>query len=289
MNFERYLAKLDALIDAQRLTPSAFQRLIMSFYRDNARPFPWRETRDPYRVLVSEIMLQQTQTSRVEERYPRFLRLFPTVKALALAPQADVLRAWEGLGYYRRARNLHRAAIAVQEQYGGTIPENFDDLVALPGLGRYTAAAVSVFAFDRPTPMIETNIRSVYLYAFCRGRSAVLDAELLQLVQDTIDVARCRDWFYALMDFGVVLKRARPGINSQSKHHTKQSRFEGSDRQIAARVLKAIVSAKRGAGIEDLYEVVQGAGERIDKAIVRLERDGMIRRMRSGRWCVAEA
>jgi A/G-specific adenine glycosylase len=109
----------------------------------------------------------------------------------------------------------------------------------------------------------------------------------MQLIHDTMDTKRCRDWFYALMDFGVALKRARPGINAQSKHHTKQSKFEGSDRQIAARVLKATVGAKRGISEDELCTVAQSEPERVAKAIARLERDGMIRRMRSGGWGMA--
>jgi A/G-specific adenine glycosylase len=287
MNFERYLGKLDALIAAKRLPPGAFQRLVMGFYEDNRRPFAWRETRDPYKILVSEIMLQQTQTSRVEERYPTFLKAFPTIRTLAKASQADVLRAWEGLGYYRRARNLHRAAIAVHEEHGGQMPHTFDELVALPGLGHYTAAAVSVFAFEKTVPMIETNIRSVYLYAFCQGRSGVSDRELLQLIHDTMDAKRCRDWFYALMDFGVALKRARPGINTQSKHHAKQSKFEGSDRQIAARVLKTVVAHEGGVTLSAVQKCIGADVERIEKAVSRLERDGLIRRMRSGKLAIA--
>ena len=287
MNFDRYLVKLDALIAAKKLTPNAFQRLVMGFYEDNRRPFAWRETRDPYKILVSEIMLQQTQTSRVEERYPTFLKAFPTIKALANASQADVLKAWEGLGYYRRARNLHRAAIAVHEEYGGKMPNSFDELIALPGLGHYTAAAVSVFAFEKPTPMIETNIRSVYLYGFCSGRTKVSDRELMQLIHDTMDTKRCRDWFYALMDFGVALKRARPGINAQSKHHTKQSKFEGSDRQIAATILKIVVASKRGVAVSEIQKHVNAEVERVEKAVRRLENDGLIRRMRTGRVVVA--
>lgn len=286
MDFEHYLTKLDSLVASGRLTTGAFQRTILGFYRDNKRPFAWRATRDPYKILVSEVMLQQTQTSRVEERYPIFLRKFPTIEALAGASQVEVLRAWEGLGYYRRARNLHRAAIAVCEQHGGRIPKAFADLVALPGLGHYTAAAVSVFAFNTPTAMIETNIRSVYLYAFCGRRREVSDRELMKLINDTMDHERCREWFYALMDFGVALKRARPGINTRSRHHVKQSTFQGSDRQIAARVLKTIVGSKRSIAVAELVGLLGADPERVQKAVDRLAREGLIRRGRAGKLAV---
>jgi A/G-specific adenine glycosylase len=286
MDFEYYLRKLDSLVASKRLTKGAFQRIILGFYEDNRRPFAWRSTRDPYKILVSEVMLQQTQTSRVEERYPSFLKTFPTIKALAGASQAEVLKAWEGLGYYRRARNLHRAAIAVCESHGGKLPASFGDLVALPGLGHYTAAAVSVFAFNTPTPMIETNIRSVYIYAFCQARQGVSDRELMKLIEHTMDHERCREWFYALMDFGVALKRARPGINARSKHHTKQSKFEGSDRQLAARVLKAIVGSERSVALADLTALLGADLARVQKAVDRLKTDGLLRCSRAGRLSV---
>ena len=131
-----------------------FRRVVRGYYRAHARRFPWRETRDPYGILVSEIMLQQTQTQRVVERFPLFLQQFPSLSELARASQSEVIRAWEGLGYYRRARNLHRAAQAVLELHGGRIPDSYEALRALPGVGAYTAAAVSAFAFDRGVPMI---------------------------------------------------------------------------------------------------------------------------------------
>jgi A/G-specific adenine glycosylase len=159
-------------------------------------------------------------------------------------------------------------------------------LVALPGLGHYTAAALSVFAFNTPTAMIETNIRSVYLYAFYRKRRGVSDREVMKLIHDTMDTRRCREWFYALMDFGVALKKARPGINTRSKHHTKQSAFEGSDRQIAARALKTIVSSKRSIALAELVGLLGADCERVQKAVDRLERDGLIRRARGGRVAV---
>lgn len=226
---------------------------------------------------MSEVMLQQTQTARVAERYPLFLKRFPTVRALACASQVEVLSAWEGLGYYRRARNLHRAAQVVCDEHRGRFPASFEALQALPGVGAYTAAAVSAFAWNEPHPMVETNIRSVYLYAFFPRRRKVSDAAILTRVEETMDRTRCREWFYALMDFGVELKRARPKIHTRSKHHVTQSRFEGSDRQIAARVLRFVV---RSGGSARIDEVARHSGAEIDRvraAISRLARDGILR------------
>jgi A/G-specific adenine glycosylase len=295
MTVEQYLQRLRALgSDKRKPTPRtvrAFQTLVLGFYREHRRTFAWRRTRDPYRILVSEIMLQQTQTVRVAERFGAFIQQFPTVRELARAPQSEVIRAWQGLGYYRRARNLHRAAIAICEHHGGKVPRNPADLKALPGVGAYTAAAVAAFAFNTPVPMIETNIRSVYLFAFCRGRRAVSDKELLALVAQTIPTGATqhalpvhgRIWFYALMDLGVELKRLRAGINHASKHHARQSPFKGSDREVAAQVLKLIVSRKRPTAESELCETLSAAPAMITKAVNRLVKDSLIKRLKSGR------
>lgn len=282
MDFDRYMKRLDAAIAAEALTAQKFRRIVLSFYDNSAREFPWRETRDPYRILVSEVMLQQTQTSRVEERYPEFLRKFPTVRVLARAPQSEVLAMWQGMGYYRRARNLHRAAIVVCEEHGGVVPEDFKSLRRLPGVGDYTAAAVSAFAFNKPVAMIETNIRAVYLYAWYPDMRDVTDKELLSHIERTMDTKRARDWFYALMDFGVALKKARPGIHERSKHHVKQSAFEGSDRQLAARVLKAVLAAKSPISVKSMDLGLAIDQARLMKAVERLERDKLITRTSRG-------
>ena len=282
MDFDRYLKLLDMAIAAQTLTMQKFRRIVFGFYDNSAREFQWRETQDPYHILVSEVMLQQTQTSRVEERYPEFLRKFPTVSALARAPQSEVLAMWQGMGYYRRARNLHRAAITVCEDHGGVVPEDFTSLRELPGVGDYTAAAVSVFASNKPTAMIETNIRAVYLYAWYPDMRDVTDKELLSHIERTMDTKRARDWFYALMDFGVALKKARPGIHERSKHHVKQSAFEGSDRQLAARILKAVLTAKSPISPKSIDLGLAVDSARLHKAVERLIRDQLITRTAKG-------
>lgn len=256
---------------------------MLEFYEEHGRCFAWRDTRDPYKILVSEVMLQQTQTTRVVQKFPEFIRAFPSVSSLARASQREVMSAWQGLGYYRRARNLYRAADAIVREHGGRLPKTFDELVCLPGIGEYTAAAVAVFAYEQPTPMIETNIRSVYLYAFFSGQRAVHDRDVLQLIADSIVEHRSRDWFYALMDIGVELKRLRPGINRASKHYARQSTFKGSDREVTAKVLKFVLSRSRSVSESDIHEKILAEQAQIQRAINRLERDSLVVRTRTGR------
>jgi A/G-specific adenine glycosylase len=261
----------------------AFQRTVLDFYQACARSFEWRLTRDPYRILVSEVMLQQTQTSRVAERYPLFLKQFPSVKALALADQAQVLRAWQGLGYYRRARNLHQAARAVEELFGGRFPRSHEELCSLPGVGAYTAAAVAAFAYNYPVPMLETNIRSVFLYTFFPKQKDVSDKEVMEYVRKTLVTDRSRDWFYALMDLGVELKRVRPKINQASKHHAVQSPFKGSDRAVAAQVLRFILGSARAVSASQVLQGVKADEAQVNRAIERLVGEHMIVRTETGR------
>lgn len=145
---------------------NAFTRQLLVWYQRHARDLPWRRTRDPYRVLVSEFMLQQTQVSRVAEYYPRFLERFPDLTTLARAPARAVREAWEGLGYYARVRNLHRLAKHVTRRHDGTLPEEPHELLELPGIGPYTAGAVATFAYERPVPAVDTNVARVVRRVF---------------------------------------------------------------------------------------------------------------------------
>ncbi len=269
------ITQLDQLIAAKELTPARFQRIVRHFFKRSGRSFPWRETRDPYEILVSEVMLQQTQTERVVQKYAEFLERFPTCKELAQASVGEVVAVWQGLGYYRRALNLHRAAQKVVGEFASRFPNDIETLRTLPGLGPYTAAAVAVFAFGRAAPMIETNIRALYLYCFFPKRRSVTDKEILELVEATIDRKDPRRWFYALMDLGVELKRHRKRINHRSKHHTKQSKFEGSHRQVRAAVLRVITEKKR-AKQPAIQKLLQYDSSRIEKALGELEREGFV-------------
>jgi A/G-specific adenine glycosylase len=285
MSLSPTIETLNALIAQGPPTTKAFQRFVLSYFKKSGREFPWRNTTDPYRILVSEVMLQQTQTERVVVKYAEFLKAFPTWKALSNATPAEVVKVWMGLGYYRRAFNLHRAAQCVWNEYGGVPPQTAEGLRALPGVGPYTAAAVAAFAFGEPAPMIETNIRSVYLYTFYPQVCAVSDKEILQKVEETLYTKDPRSWFYALMDLGVELKKHTKGINQRSKHHVKQSKFQGSLRQVRAAVLRAIAEGQ-SLRRADISRKLSYDADKIDAAIAALTSDGLIESVKGGRFAI---
>jgi A/G-specific adenine glycosylase len=269
------IAKLDNLIATKELTHTAFRRVVLDFFKRSKRSFPWRETHDPYEILVSEIMLQQTQTERVVQKYQQFLEKFPSCEDLAQASVGEVISEWQGLGYYRRALNLHRAAQMVVRDFGAQFPTDVETLRTLPGLGPYTAAAVATFAFGSAVPMIETNIRALYLYCFFPERSSISDREVLEVVEATLDKRDPRRWFYALMDVGVELKRHRKKINHRSKHYARQSRFEGSHRQVRAAVLRLLTENPK-VSRQALEKLIKYDSKRVDKALAELEREGFV-------------
>ena len=178
------------------------------------RDLPWRHVDDPYAVLVSEIMLQQTQVARVGRFWERFLSAFPTVDALAAAAVPDVLELWQGLGYNRRALALKRTADTCAVERAGRLPETYEDLLALPGIGPATAAGVVAFAYQRPSVYLETNVRSVFLHELFPEEEAVSDKVLLPLVEAAafhpVAAADPRRWYYGLLDYGAHLKATVP-------------------------------------------------------------------------------
>ena len=201
--------------------------MILAHYRAHGRrDLPWRKTKDPYRILVSEFMLQQTQVARVAEKYEPFIERFPDFASLARAPLGDVIRAWSGLGYNRRALHLRETARIVVSRFDGRLPRGFDDLRALPGIGAATAAEIMNFAFNEPRAFIETNVRAVYIHHFFPGRKKVADAEILPLVERTLDAKNPRRWFYALMDYGVMLKKS--GAESFAEERASREAGAGS-------------------------------------------------------------
>lgn len=221
-----------------------FRKRIWDHYRANRREFPWRDTTDPYRIFVSEVMLQQTQAPRVVPKYRSFLKRFPSFKALAAAPLRDVLAEWKGLGYNRRALNLKRAAEIIMADYGGRLPKTPDELDKLPGIGANTAGSIAAFAWNAPVAFIETNVRSVFIHFFFEGRDKVSDAELLPLVEKALDRSNPREWYFALMDYGVSLKKTG-NPNVRSRHYSKQSPFRGSRRELRAKLLSLAVENTR--------------------------------------------
>lgn len=268
-----------------RVTPHAFTARVWAHYHEHARDdLPWRLTRDPYAILVSEVMLQQTQVPRVVPKYAAFLEAFPTAEALAVAPLDEVLRTWSGLGYNRRALNLKRAAEVIVAEHGGRVPDTLEGLTTLPGIGHATAAQVLAFAFDTGVPFIETNIRSVYIHEFFGDAEDVPDAAILPLVEATMPAEGAREWFWALMDYGTHLKATRPNPSRRSKHHVRQGRFEGSNRQLRGRLLVALGEAAGvGLGVDELAATVRFEPARVESALAALQSEGFVV-AEDGRW-----
>ncbi len=252
-----------------------FKAVIWSYYTQNKRCFPWRHNPDPYAIVVSEIMLQQTQTHRVVAKYEQFLVCFPNFTALADATLQDVLCAWQGLGYNRRGLALQATAKKIVYEYGGNLPSSPEVLVTFPGIGKATAASICAFAYNQPTLFIETNIRTVFIHFFFNNQIGIQDSDILPLVCDTVDVNNPREWYYALMDYGVMLKKTVTNPSRKSAHYSKQSKFEGSDRQIRGMILK-ILTAQPVASLQELYLLIPREQSRIDKALCELQKEGFV-------------
>ncbi|MEX0939788.1 MAG: hypothetical protein WDZ41_00335 [Candidatus Babeliales bacterium] len=235
---------------------NSFKTTIWDYFHAFGRSFAWRETTNPYHVVVSEIMLQQTQTYRVDDKYQIFIEKFPNFSVLAQAPLRDVLTVWQGLGYNRRALFLHKLAQKVITEYDGILPDNPELLINLPGIGKATAASICAFAFNQPTIFIETNIRAVFIHFFFLNQEKVHDNEIFPLIEQTIEQKNARQWYYALMDYGVMLKKKFPNPSRKSKHHLKQSKFEGSDRQIRGMILK-ILTVQPVITYQELNDMIQ--------------------------------
>ncbi len=215
--------------------------MILNWGRDNRREMPWRDTDDPYNILVSEVMLQQTQVSRVLPKYEEFLSQFPNLQALATASRADLFRTWQGLGYWNRAVRLQEAARVLVNDFGGEFPRDSVALKELPGVGPYTAGAVACFAFGSAEPFLDTNIRRVYLYFFFPGEAGVPDRSIMEIARRAVWTVDPREWGYALFDYGAAELRDR-AINRRSKHYSRQSAFEGSFRSYRAQALRHVLA-----------------------------------------------
>ncbi|MCL1891280.1 MAG: adenine glycosylase [Coriobacteriia bacterium] len=249
------------------------------------RDLPWRGTDNPYEVLISEIMLQQTQVSRVLTHWERWLAVFPTVDALAAAPLAEVLERWQGLGYNRRAVALKRCADIISAEWAGEVPHEYDELLALPGIGPATAGGVCVFAYQKPQVYLETNVRTVFIHEFFAESDSVKDTEIIPLVEQTCSADNPRGWYYALLDYGSYLKKTLPNPSRRSAHHSKQSSFEGSVRQKRAELLR-LVLAVPGQTADELTEqlsVFEQAGGRdavstelVLELLAALEQEGFL-------------
>jgi A/G-specific adenine glycosylase len=254
-----------------------FRDTMFAYYREHGRRLPWRYIDSPYRILVSEFMLQQTQVDRVLTKYDPFISRFPDINAVAHASLRDVLAEWQGLGYNRRAANLHKAAQKVVHDFNGMIPDCADTLQALPGVGPSTAGAVVAFAFNKPAVFIETNIRRVFIHFFFPGADKVSDKQIFPLVERALDRTDPRSWYYALMDYGVMLASREANPNRRSAHYHRQSRFENSDRQIRGMILKALV-AHPALALEELVQSVPREPERTRIIVDRLQKEGILTR-----------
>lgn len=258
------------------LQRTEFQEAVWDFYHEHGRhDLPWRQGQlDPYHILVSELMLQQTQVGRVIPKYHEFLARFPDVQRLAAAPLGEVLRAWSGLGYNRRAKFLQQAAQVIVTQFGGVFPPSVAELTQLPGVGVNTAGAIVAYAFDRPVSFVETNIRTVYLHHFFHDETNVADKAILELVEQTLDAEHARDWYWALMDYGAHLKKTVGNPNQRSRSYAKQPKFEGSRRQIRGQVLRLL--SNRPMTRQKLAEQI--SDERLADVLTELITEGLIQR-----------
>jgi len=253
----------------------AFRKTILDNFTESKRTFPWRDTTNPYHILVSEMMLQQTRTERVLPKYLAWLAFFPDAETLASAPLSAVLEHWAGLGYNRRARFLHEACKKIVSEYNGIFPSDPDTLDSLPGIGPYTARAISTFAFGLPNVFIETNIRSVYIFFFFSKRTDVSDKEILELIEETLYIENPRAWYYALMDYGATLKKKVSNPNRNSLHYAKQSRFEGSHRQARGAVIRYLTKYTQ-ATVESISETESIPKKRIESAVRALQNEGIV-------------
>jgi A/G-specific adenine glycosylase len=253
----------------------SFREYIGSYYQANRRDFPWRQTHDPYQILISEIMLQQTQAERVVPKYQEFLVIFPTVEALATAETATLLGVWQGLGYNRRALNLRRAAQRIVGEYSGRLPQETKRLQDLAGIGPYTCAAIRAFAFEKPDVVIETNIRRLYIYFFFDPECVVHDKEVLPLIEATMDTESPREWYYALMDFGSMLAKVIPNPNRRSRHYARQTTFQGSNRQLRGNILKRLLQTGAAGNVE-LADSLQVEYSRLRETLVQLQTEGFV-------------
>ena len=265
---------------------ASFQKDIMTHWRIHGRhSLPWRHT-DAYGVLVSEIMLQQTQVDRVMPYFTRWMKKFPTPQKLAKAPLADVLKEWSGLGYNRRAKLLRECAKEIVEKHGGKVPKDFAALVALPAIGPYTAGAIRAFAYDEKEVFIETNIRAALIHHFFPKSKKVDDKKITPILKVCLlHVKSAREWYSALMDYGSHIKKTNPNPSRRSKHHTRQTRFEGSLRQFRGIILRRLLDGPLKES--SLLDVEVEHSYFMEQDLRDLESEGLILKNRN-RWSLAD-
>lgn len=254
-----------------------FQEVVWNYYHAHARSMPWRDNHDPYWVVVSEVMLQQTQVSRVLPKFEAWVKRFPDWQNLAAAPLGDALREWQGLGYNRRGRWLHQLAQIVVSEHQGKLPEDPTELVKLPGIGPNTAGSIAAFAFNRPVIFIETNIRRVFIHHFFEDEEGITDKQLLPLIKESLNPENPREWYYALMDYGAYLSKHVPNPNRRSKHYARQSTFEGSNRQLRAQILRYILEHKSATQTDIKKAFAKTESAKIDSVLRQYIQENLLK------------
>lgn len=252
-----------------------FNGMLSEFYQKNRRPMPWRDEITPDRVVVSEIMLQQTQVPRVLKKFDEFIQIFPDFAALAQASLEEVLRAWQGLGYNRRAKYLLQIAQEIMNRWDGIVPDDPAVLQTLPGIGGATAGSIVVFTYDRPVVFIETNVRRVFIHHFFQDRMDVSDKEIYPVLSRTLDQTHPREWYYSIMDYGTFLAGAIENPNRRSSHYAVQSKFSGSDREIRGRILKVLLDEGPAAG-DIIHQKIQSEKERTVRILGQMIDEGLL-------------
>ena len=280
-----YYTKVKKLSSAQ---VKSFQKKVWNFHIAYGRHnLPWRPPQlkekkgkiDMYLIMVSEIMLQQTQVSRVLSKFESWMKKFPSIEALAHASRKEVLILWQGLGYTRRAKFLHEAAQSILKN---GVPKTVQELEDLPGIGHYTARAIATFAWNESHAFVETNIRTVYINLFFKNKESVVDGDILSLVEQTIDQNIPREWMYALMDYGSYLKSQGKAHNGRAKSFIRQSKFKGSVREVRGAIIK-FLTEKEALTSSDKKEFEKRFDvERMAQALNGLFKDNLIQKTRNG-------
>lgn len=262
---------------------ATFKKTVWNYYKKHGRDLAWRRDTSPYSIVVSEIMLQQTQVKRVEVKYASWMKRFPNWKALAEASTSDIIGEWKGLGYNRRGLALQKIAKIIVETYKGKLPYDPEKLGTLPHIGPNTARSIAAFAFNMPVAFIETNIRTAFIHHFFKDTKGVSDTELMPLIEKALDKKHSREWYWALMDYGSHLKQTYGNFSRQSKHYKKQSKFKGSNREFRSRILHAIHQKPRT--LTELKKVLRKEyeieahfdSEVLMKNMENLQKEGFIR------------
>ncbi len=260
-------------------------KILLRWFKKHGRDLPWRNTRDPYEIFISEMMLQQTQVGRVLGKYKSFLEEFPTVKSLASAPLRSVLKAWSGLGYNRRAKYINECAKIICVDYGGKFPTSFDKLLTLPGIGRSTAAAIMAFAFHAPEPMIDTNIRRVFCRIFFPEKIPS-DSIIYDFAKGMMPKKNPHIWNWAMLDIGALYCKARGHREDcpLQKLHGKvkdfiykkpQAKFKDSKRYYRGQILKALANTLVGLVLEDLEKIL-GNKQGLEEIVGDLCSEGLV-------------